>query len=74
MNVSIGNKLEEYVADLVKGGSYNNASEVVRDALRIHEEYQLKLAALKKEVNLGIDDLRAGRISRATPEDIINSV
>lgn len=34
MNVSLTNELETIIAQKVKTGLYNNASEVVRDALR----------------------------------------
>ena len=34
MNVSLTDELEAVIADKVKSGLYNNASEVVRDALR----------------------------------------
>ncbi|MBL4761045.1 MAG: type II toxin-antitoxin system ParD family antitoxin [Mariprofundaceae bacterium] len=71
MNYSLSKKLENYVADQVDSGSFNNASEVVRDALRLHEEYQLKLEILRQDVQTGVSSVRAGRISRATPEEII---
>jgi putative addiction module CopG family antidote len=38
MNVSITDYLAKYVRARVKSGRYNNASEVVRDALRRMEE------------------------------------
>ena len=34
MNVSLTDELETVIAEKVKGGLYDNASEVVRDALR----------------------------------------
>ena len=34
MNVSLGSTWEQYVADQVDSGTFGNASEVVRDALR----------------------------------------
>jgi putative addiction module CopG family antidote len=34
MNVSLTDELETVIAEKVKSGLYNNASEVVRDALR----------------------------------------
>ena len=48
MNVSITDQLANYVRARVKSGRYNNASEVVRDALRRMEEADqrtLRLAA-----------------------------
>lgn len=38
MNVSLTPQLEKMVRDKVESGMYNNASEVVRDALRLMAE------------------------------------
>lgn len=55
MNVSITDQLAGYVRKKVKSGRYNNASEVVREALRRMEE----------------DDTRALRLAKPTAEDIL---
>lgn len=49
MNVSFTDKQEQYIASQLSSGDYQNASEVVRDALRLHEYYRHKI----------IDELRA---------------
>lgn len=49
MNVSLTDKQEQYIASQIKTGDYQNASELVRDALRLHEVYRTKV----------IEDLRA---------------
>jgi antitoxin ParD1/3/4 len=36
MNISFTEKQENYISSQVKQGDYQNASEVVRDALRLH--------------------------------------
>jgi putative addiction module CopG family antidote len=38
MNVSLTEELEKYVRRKVASGLYNNASEVIREALRLHVE------------------------------------
>ena len=45
MNVSLTDKLEEFVNQLVKQGRYRSASEVVREGLRLLEirESQLQV-------------------------------
>ena len=58
MNVSLGKAWERYVAEQVDSGLFGNASEVVRDALR-------------RDVQAGVESVKAGRISRATPEEIV---
>ena len=70
MNVSLGKGWEEYVTEQVSSGNFNNASEVVRDALRRQQEHFLRLEALKRDVAEGIESIQQGRISAATPTDI----
>ena len=45
MNVSLSPKLEKFVQTKLRKGSYNSASEVVREALRLLEEYDKVRAA-----------------------------
>ncbi len=51
MNESLGKTWEDYVDQRVKSGEFNNASEVVRDALRRQQEQLLKLEVLRREVD-----------------------
>ena len=64
MNVSLTPNLEQYVRDCVSTKDYNNASEVVREAIRLHkqkeEERQLKLERLRGAIQVGVDDLEQG--------------
>jgi antitoxin ParD1/3/4 len=54
MNVSIGSRWESFVDELVKAGRYATASEVMRDGLRLVEEREAKLQALKDTINASI--------------------
>lgn len=47
MNVSVGKRWEGFVDDAVRSGRYSSASEVVREGLRLVEEREAKLAALR---------------------------
>ena len=47
MNVSIGERWEGFVEHAVKSGRYASASEVVREGLRLVEEREAKLLALR---------------------------
>ena len=49
MNVSFTKKQEEYISNQIESGDFQNASEVVRDALRLHEVYP-KFRNRKKRV------------------------
>ncbi len=51
MNVSIGARWEGFVERIVKSGRYGSASEVVREGLRLVEEREAKLAALRATID-----------------------
>lgn len=55
MNISFTDKQEKYIRDKVASGDYQNASEVVREAIRMFETHQMKLNNLKGEIQKGID-------------------
>jgi antitoxin ParD1/3/4 len=65
MNVSLTPELEQIINSKVQSGLYNSASEVVRVGIRLlqqrDEQHELKLEALRTEIQKGIDDLEAGR-------------
>jgi antitoxin ParD1/3/4 len=54
MNVSIGERWESYVEALLKTGRYASASEIVREGLRLVEEREAKLAALRETIEAAI--------------------
>ncbi len=54
MNVSIGQRWEEFVESIVKDGRYGSASEVVREGLRLVEEREAKLNALRRTLDASI--------------------
>ena len=58
MNVSITDHLAEFVKARVRSGRFNNASEVVREALRRMEQ----------------DDERALRLAAPTIEDVVTNL
>jgi antitoxin ParD1/3/4 len=55
MNVSIGDHLTSFVESIVKSGRYASACEVVRDGLRLVEEREAKLNALRDTINGSIE-------------------
>jgi antitoxin ParD1/3/4 len=54
---SLGSHFESFVQSQLASGRYNNASEVLRDALRLMEERDARLQALRATLNASI---RAG--------------
>jgi len=70
MNISFTDKQAEYIALQVREGDYQNASEVVRDALRLHQVYRHRVVeALRREIAKGWD----GPISDRSVTDILEA-
>ena len=65
MHISLTAELESRIKAKVESGLYNNASEVIREALLFmdtHEEWihELKLVHLREQLTLGNDQLERG--------------
>lgn len=65
MHISLTRELESRIKTKVESGLYNNASEVIREALRFmyaHEEWirEIKLDHLKQSLKVGGDQLDQG--------------
>jgi len=70
MNISFTEKQENYISAQLLSGDFQNASEVVRDALRLHEIYRNRvLDELRSEIAEGWD----GPASKRSVRDIISS-
>ena len=54
MNVSIGERWQGFVERAVADGRYGSASEVVREGLRLVEERETRLAALRATLDASI--------------------
>lgn len=60
MNISLTPELERAVKEKVESGLYNNASEVVREALRNSLKAEAENEWLKREAAIGYAQLEAG--------------
>ena len=69
MNLSIGPRWEVFVETVVKTGRYGSASEVVREGLRLVEEREAKLLALRETLNASI-----ARGGHNTEDDLIRAL
>lgn len=73
-NVVLTPHQEDVIKDLVKSGRYQNASEVMREALRLLEQREseeaAKLEALRNATSIGLMDLEQGRFIEVNSEDL----
>lgn len=67
-NVVLTEHQATLIERLVKSGRYQNASEVLREGLRLIEsreaEDKARLEALREAARVGVADIEAGRLSR----------
>jgi antitoxin ParD1/3/4 len=76
MNVSVGKRWEDFVSGLVSTGRYGSSSEVIREGLRLIEERETRLAALRRTLDAAIqrggsftDDEVAATVEAALAEE-----
>ncbi len=83
MHISLTPELESRVKSRVKSGLYNNASEVIREALRFmdtHEDWihEIKLARLREQLHVGIGQLDRGEgiaiASKASLDSLVEAI
>ncbi len=54
-SISLGNHFDQFVSSQVSAGRYKNVSEVIRAGLRLLEDEENKILALKAAIQEGID-------------------
>ena len=62
-SISLGSYFDRFVRGRITTGRYNNASEVIRAALRLLEEEENKIIVLKESIQEGIDSGIANNFS-----------
>ena len=76
MHISLTDVLDNYVKNQVATGLYNNASEVIRDALRLKIEQdtlnRAKLEALRRDIQVGWDQLERGESVEYDLQKLLN--
>lgn len=68
MNISLTPELEKAVKEKVASGLYNNASEVIREALRQSLRAEAENQWLQREAAIGYAQLQAGEIVQISSE------
>ena len=79
MHVSLTSELESRVKAKVESGLYNNASEVIREALRFmetHEDWihEVKMDRLREQLKVGADQLDRGEGIAIQSKAALNSL
>jgi antitoxin ParD1/3/4 len=57
-SISLGNYFDQFVSSQVSSGRYKNVSEVIRAGLRLLEDEESKIIAVKAAIQKGLDSPR----------------
>ncbi len=60
LNISLPEALKKHVQKRVAEGAFSNASDFVRALIRLDKEREEKLAALRRDVAVGVEQLDRG--------------
>ncbi len=73
-NISLTTEQDAFVQEVVEAGEYQNASEAVRDALRVlqqrRREDSLRLKVLRAQIKAGIEALDRGDFVEVDDADL----
>ena len=58
-SISLGNHFESFIEETISEGRFTNASEVVRAGLRLLEEEENRVIALRSAIKEGLESGRA---------------
>jgi antitoxin ParD1/3/4 len=76
-NVVITDHQAEMIEDLVESGHYQNASEVLREGLRLLEErnaaHRAKVKALREAARIGFAEIEDGKYSEFETEEALRA-
>jgi len=70
-SITLGNHFEDFIQNRISTGRYKNASEVIRAGLRLLEEEEDKVTALRQAIQEGID---SGVAEDFEPEQFLNNL
>ena len=57
-SISLGHYFDQFVSSQIAAGRYKNVSEVIRAGLRLLEDEETKMLALKSAIQEGLDSPR----------------
>jgi antitoxin ParD1/3/4 len=71
MHINLSPEMEQFVQSKVETGFYSNATDVIRDAIRRMREEDEKIAALRRALKAGDEQLDAS-LGTVYTKDVLN--
>lgn len=73
MTITLTHDLEELINERVRSGAYESPEDVIKASLLLLEKREEGLDALRKEILLGVTDIKAGRFTTCDTDEEIES-
>jgi antitoxin ParD1/3/4 len=70
-SITLGSYFDQFIQNLLREGRYKNASEVVRAGLRLLEEEEQKIIALRRAIDEGIN---SGLVENFDPKEHLEAI
>ena len=70
MSTTVPREFEQFVAQGIASGRFRSEEEAATEAFDLLRQREQKLDALRAEIQIGLDDIQAGRVSPLDIEDI----
>ncbi len=71
MSITLTTEMEELVNERLRSGAFSSAEEVILASLRLLKLQEEKLEALRREIEIGVEDSRNGRFAVYSTDDEI---
>lgn len=71
MSITFTTEIEELANERLRSGAFGSAEEVVLASLRLLKLQEEKLEALRREIEIGVEDGRKGRFTVYSTDDDI---
>jgi len=72
---SLGDPYDEILADLVSRGRFGTETEIVRAGIRMLADYEVKIRALRREIDIADAEVEAGLGTEyASADDLLKDV
>jgi antitoxin ParD1/3/4 len=70
MLITIPPEFTSFIRESIESGRFRSEDEVVSEALRLLQRHEQKLAALRADLQVGLDEIAAGKVMELDVEDI----
>lgn len=73
-NINLTPEQDDFISEILEAGEYQNASEAIRDAMRLlqqrRREDALKLKVLRSQLRAGVEALKRGEFVEIDESDV----